>query len=53
MHAPIARMVVKVKRRSGAKKKMDSPVGAPAAVRRRPPPAAATGPGPSRGGVNP
>ena len=50
MRAPFARMVVKVKRRSGAKKKPGRPVGAPALVRRRPP-AVGAGMAADRGGV--
>ena len=53
MRAPFARMVVKVKRRSGSKKKLGSPVGAPTAVRRPAPPAAATGAAAGRGGTRP
>jgi hypothetical protein len=45
-------MVVKVKRRSGAKKKQGSPVGPPAVVRRPGPPLAPTRPA-TGGGVVP
>ncbi|HEV8633308.1 MAG TPA: hypothetical protein VG370_03575 [Chloroflexota bacterium] len=53
MRAPVARMIVKVKRRSGAKKKMASPAGAPVAVRRRWPPAPAAGTAGDRVGASP
>jgi hypothetical protein len=53
MRAPAARMVVKVKRRSGAKKKLASPVGVPVAVRRRWSPPAGAGPGGDRVGASP
>ncbi|HEY3080951.1 MAG TPA: hypothetical protein VGM69_13740 [Chloroflexota bacterium] len=53
MRAPFARMVVEVKRRSGVKKRLGGPVGAPALVRRRPPPAVGAGTVADRGGVGP